>query len=114
MQKYITIRPTNGVWTVRAGGAVLAESRNALELTEGDLAPVIYFPRGDVAMAFLDTSDHSTTCPHKGVASYFDIVSKSTTLKNAVWSYEAPLDDVAEIKEHLAFNEQDGVTVEQV
>ena len=31
----ITIRKADGTWTVRAGGAILAESRNALELTEG-------------------------------------------------------------------------------
>ena len=75
---------------------------------------VIYFPRSDVAMAFLDTSSHSTTCQHKGVASYFDIVSKSNTYKNAVWSYEDPKADVARIKGHLAFAVQEGVTVEQV
>ena len=30
----ITIRKAEGTWTVRSGGAVLGESRNALELTE--------------------------------------------------------------------------------
>lgn len=114
MQNNIRIRPAGGTWVVRAGGAVIAESRNALELTEGDMPFVIYFPRSDVAMAFLDSSDHSTTCPHKGQASYFNIVSKSKTYENAVWSYESPKDDVAEIKDHLAFYVQDGVQVEQI
>ena len=114
MNKHISIRPAAGTWTVRAGGAVLAETTNALELTEGDLPFVIYFPRGDIAMAFLDESDHSTTCPHKGTASYFDVVTKSTTIKNAAWSYEDPKVDVSEIKGHLAFAVQDGVTFEQV
>ncbi|WP_439522419.1 DUF427 domain-containing protein [Marivita sp.] len=114
MQKHITIRPANGTWVVRAGGAVIAESSDALELTEGDMPFVIYFPRSDVAMAFLDHSDYQTTCPHKGTASYLDIVSKSMTYKNAVWSYVSPKPEVAEIKDHLAFWVQDGVTVEQV
>lgn len=114
MQKHITVTPASGTWTVRAGGAVIAESSNALELAEGDLPFVIYFPREDVAMAFLDASDHKTTCPHKGTASYFSIMSKSATYENAVWSYEDPKDDVAAIKNHLAFAVQDGVTVEQV
>jgi uncharacterized protein (DUF427 family) len=114
MQKHIRVRPADGTWVVRAGGAVIAESGNALELTEGDMPFVIYFPRSDVAMAFLDKSDHSTICPHKGAATYFDIVSKSMTYSNAVWSYEDPKDDVSEIKDHLAFHVQDGVTVEQV
>jgi uncharacterized protein (DUF427 family) len=114
MQKHITVRPAEGTWVVRAGGAVIAESANALELTEGDMPFVIYFPRSDVAMAFLDASAHKTTCPHKGEASYFDIVSKSKTYTNAVWSYETPNADAAEIKDHLAFGVQDGVQVERI
>lgn len=110
----ITITPAEGTWVVRAGGAVLGESPNALQLLEDGYAPVIYFPRGDIAMAFLDRSDHSTTCPHKGQASYFSIASKSKTYENAAWSYETPNDAVAAIKDHIAFYEQDGVTVEQV
>ncbi|GAA6162835.1 DUF427 domain-containing protein [Pelagimonas sp. KU-00592-HH] len=114
MGNNITIRKAEGNWTVRAGGAILGESSNALELSEGDLPPVIYFPREDIAMAFLDDSDHSTHCPKKGDASYFSIVTKSQTLKNAVWSYEAPIEDVARIKDHLAFYTGDGVTVERI
>ncbi len=110
----ITIAPATGTWVVRAGGAVLAETRDALELREDGHEPVIYFPRADIGMAFLDRSDHVTTCPHKGQASYFSIASKSTTYKNAGWSYEDPLPDVAAIKDHIAFYEQDGVNVEKI
>ena len=110
----IRIRKADGTWTVRAGGAVLAESKNALELSEGDYPAVIYFPRDDIAMAFLDETDHSTHCPHKGDASYFSIITKSQTLENAAWSYENPKDDVARIKDHLAFYASDTVAVEQI
>ncbi|MEQ8255540.1 MULTISPECIES: DUF427 domain-containing protein [Roseovarius] len=110
----ITIHKADGTWTVRAGGAVLVESRNALVLAEEGLNDVIYFPREDIAMAFLDESDHRTTCPHKGEASYFSIVTKSKTLENAAWSYEDPKSDVARIKDHLAFYSSDDVTVEKV
>lgn len=114
MNSYITIRKASGKWSVRAGGAVLVESANALELTEGDMPPVIYFPREDIAMAFLDDSDQTTHCPHKGDASYFSIVTKSKTIKNAAWSYETPKSTVAEIKDHLAFYSSDEVAVEQI
>lgn len=110
----ITIRKADGTWTVRAGGAVLVESREALELSEGDYPAVIYFPRGDIAMAFLDQTDHTTTCPKKGEATYFSIVTKSTTLENAAWSYETPIGDVERIKDHIAFYATDFVTVERV
>lgn len=114
MASDITITRAEGTWVVRAGGAVLGESADALELTEGDMPPVIYFPRDDIAMAFLDATDHSTHCPHKGDASYFSIVTKSRTLENAAWSYENPKDDVARIKDHLAFYTSDAVAVEQL
>ncbi|MEQ9257844.1 MAG: DUF427 domain-containing protein [Roseovarius sp.] len=110
----IRVRKAEGTWTVRAGGAILGESRNALELTEGDYPYVIYFPREDIAMAFLDESDHRTHCPHKGDASYFDIVTKSTTLKNAAWSYETPKEGLERIKGHLAFYATDDVAVERI
>ncbi|MFG5383458.1 DUF427 domain-containing protein [Yoonia sp. R2-816] len=103
MADHIKIRPAKGNWTVRAGGAVLGESSNALELTEGDYPSVIYFPRADIAMAFLEPSDTTSTCPHKGVASYYSIAAKSGLIKDAVWSYEDPHDGVAAIKDHLAF-----------
>lgn len=114
MSEHITIRKAPGKYSVRAGGAVLGESENALELSEGDYPPVLYFPREDIAMAFLDRTDKSTHCPHKGDASYFSIVSKSEVLENAVWSYETPLEGVARIKDHLAFYTGAKVTVERI
>ncbi|WP_375228143.1 DUF427 domain-containing protein [Roseobacter sp. S98] len=114
MAAHITIRKAEGTWSVRAGGAVLGESDNALELIEGDYPPVIYFPRDDIAMAFLDGTDKSTHCPYKGDASYFSVVTKSTTLTDVAWSYEAPIEDVARIKGHLAFYTNGDVTVEQI
>ena len=114
MADHITIRKAPGTWTVRAGGAVLGESSNALELSEGDYPFVIYFPREDIAMAFLDRTEKTTHCPHKGDATYFSVVTKSTTLENTVWSYEDPLDGVNPIKDHLAFYTGDQITVEQI
>ncbi|WP_299148801.1 DUF427 domain-containing protein [uncultured Tateyamaria sp.] len=114
MADHITIRKAPGTWTVRAGGAVLGESTQALELTEGDYPFVIYFPRDDIAMAFLDRTDKTTHCPHKGDAAYFSVVTKSQTLENMVWSYESPNEGVARIKDHLAFYVGNGIAVEQI
>ena len=111
---HIKIRKAGGTWVVRAGGAVLAETANALELTEGDHRPVVYFPRSDVAMAFLDINEQTTKCPHKGQASYFNIITKSQTLENAAWSYDDPKAAAAAIKGHLSFHGSDTVTVERV
>jgi uncharacterized protein (DUF427 family) len=114
MTGHITIRKAAGTWTVRAGGAVLGESSDALELVEGDYPPVIYFPREDIAMAFLDPSDKTSHCPHKGDARYFSVVTKSRTLKNVVWSYETPNEPAAQVRNYLAFHNVEEVTVEQI
>jgi len=114
MADHIRIRKAPGIWSVRAGGAVLGESADALELSEGDYPSVIYFPKKDIAMALLDQTDHSTHCPHKGDASYYSIASRSATYKNAAWCYETPHEAVARIKDHIAFYAGDDVTVEQL
>ena len=110
---YITVTPAKGTYSIRAGGAVLGETSNALELREGDYDPVIYVPRADVAMAFLERTDRTSHCPHKGDAAYYSVVTKSETIPDAVWTYEAPKDDVAAIGDHLAFY-PGKVTVERV
>jgi len=113
MADHITIGPAAGTWVVRAGGAVIGESADALELREGGYDPVIYFPRGDIAMAFLDATDTATHCPHKGDASYWSIIAKSGAIRDAAWSYETPKEGVAQIAGYLAFD-GNRVAVEKV
>lgn len=113
MADHIRIRTAPGTWVVRAGGAVLGESKRVQELTEGSYGPVHYFPRADIAMAMLDRTDRATTCPWKGQAGYFSIVTPDGRLDNAVWSYETPKADCAAIAGHLAFY-TDRVTIERV
>ncbi len=110
----IKIRKLDSNWVVRSGGAILGESRNVLKLSEGDYPAVIYFPREDIAMAFLDRTDKTTHCPHKGDASYYTIVNKSSRNEDAVWTYETPLEAVSPIKDHLAFYASDSVKIEQI
>ena len=114
MADHIKITKAEGRWSIRAGGAVLGESDNALYLAEGDYPVVVYIPRSDIAMAFLDRTEKSTHCPHKGDASYFSVVTKSTTLENVAWSYEEPIEGMEVIKDHLAFYSDSGVTVENI
>ncbi len=113
MAEHIKISPADGTWVVRAGGAVLGESANALELTEGQYSPVIYIPRADIAMMFLDKSDTISTCPHKGAATYYSIASNSGLIADAAWSYETPKAGMEAIAGHVAFYDTK-VDVEQV
>lgn len=109
----IKIRNAGGTWVVRAYGAVIGESTKALSLEEGAYPEVIYFPRDDIGMEFLDKSDTVTTCPHKGEATYYGISSPEGTMADAAWSYETPHEAVSKIAGHLAFY-TDKVTVEQL
>ena len=62
-----------------------------------------YIPREDVDMSLLSPTDHATYCPYKGECAYWSIPAGGERSTNAVWTYEAPYDAVAEIAGHLAF-----------
>lgn len=96
-----------------AGGAVLGESANALELSEGSHPPVIYFPREDIGMAFLEPSETTSVSQDIGTATYFSVSGPDGDIQDAAWSYEAPNDGVAAIKNHIAFH-SDRVAVEKL
>lgn len=88
---------------VSVAGRVIADTRDALTLREAHYPPVQYVPRKDVDMDLLMRAQRTTYCPYKGDASYFNIPLGGERSIDAVWSYEAPYDAVAEIKDHLAF-----------
>jgi len=85
---------------VTFNGEVIADSRDAVEMEEGDYPAVYYLPREDVKMDRLVRSSHRTYCPFKGTASYYSLKNGA---ENAVWSYEEPYDEMSVIKGRLAF-----------
>ena len=99
----ITIERNPKRVVVSIGGTVLADSRDALILREAGYPAVQYIPRRDVDMTLLERSAHSTYCPYKGDCAYFSIPLGGERAINAVWTYEAPYDAVAAIRNHLAF-----------
>ncbi len=99
----ITVEPTSGRVRVLSGGKVVADTRNALTLRESDYPPVQYIPRSDVDMQLLARTDNATYCPYKGDAAYYSVTPGGERAINAVWTYEAPYEAVASIKDHLAF-----------
>ena len=89
--------------TVRVGGRVIADTREALTLREASYPSVQYIPRRDVDMSALTRSSHTTYCPYKGDAAYYSIPVGGTRSINAVWTYETPFEATAQIKEYVAF-----------
>ena len=89
---------------VRVGDTVIAETRRGLTLREGRYPPVVYVPREDCAMDRLPRVAHSTHCPFKGDASYFDFADEgSNRVEQVAWSYEDPFDQMEALRDHLAF-----------
>ena len=99
----ITIDRNRKRVVVSIGGRVLADSRDALILREAGYPAVQYLPRKDVDMTLLERSAHATYCPYKGDCAYYSIPSGGERAINAVWTYEAPYEAVAAIRNCLAF-----------
>ena len=99
----ITIEKNPNRIKVAFNGTVIADTIRAWTLKEGPLPPATYIPREDVQMSYLEQTDHSTHCPFKGNASYFSVHVGNQIADNAVWTYETPIDAVAQIKDCLSF-----------
>ncbi len=99
----IAIEPTPARVRVELGGQVVAETTHAKIMREGTYPPVYYVPRADVCAELLAKTDHASTCPYKGQASYYTITAGGRVAENAIWSYETPYDECAAIKEYMAF-----------
>ncbi|MGH7897562.1 MAG: DUF427 domain-containing protein [Candidatus Binatia bacterium] len=86
-------------------GTVVAESKRC-EVVEGNQ----YFPPDAIRREHLRESSTHTTCPWKGVASYYDVVVDGEVNKDAAWYYPDPKPAAANVKDHVAFWR--GVTVD--
>ena len=79
-------------------GAILAESEDTIVIDGNH-----YFPRQSINRAYFKPSQHHTTCPWKGVASYYDIQVGGKTNANAAWYYPDPSAAASEIENYVAF-----------
>lgn len=77
---------------------VIANS-NQTKIVEGNH----YFPKESVDMKLLHETSLHTTCPWKGVASYYTVIIGNEKNENAAWFYPAPKEAASEIKDHIAF-----------
>ena len=88
---------------VMLGGETIACSTRVMLMRETRHIPVYYFPRDDVRTEAMTRTDHSSFCPFKGDASYWSIEAGGKTAENAVWSYQNPFAETAQIKDAMAF-----------
>ncbi len=83
----------------------LAESEQTV-VVEGNH----YFPPDSICRERFRESQTHTSCPWKGIASYYDVLAGSEINKDAAWYYPEPKEGAANIKDHIAFWK--GVTVQ--
>lgn len=77
---------------------VIAESDDTV-IVEGNH----YFPADSVKQDLLSDSTHHTTCPWKGLASYYNVSVNGETNTNAAWYYPEPKDAAKNITGRVAF-----------
>jgi uncharacterized protein (DUF427 family) len=85
---------------------VLAESDRTIEV-EGNQ----YFPSDAIKTEYFRPSDQHTTCPWKGLASYYNLEVNGKSNPNAAWYYPEPKPAAKQITGYVAFWK--GVKVEK-
>lgn len=69
--------------------------------------PAYYLPRNSISDSFklIQVPSKASLCEWKGRATYWDIQNSSTgeTVKDKVWSYEAPTPAFTEIRGYVSF-----------
>ena len=79
-------------------GQILAESNNTIIVENNH-----YFPPASINKSLFVNSDTTSTCPWKGIASYYTIIVNNRENQDAAWYYPAPKEAAAEIKDYVAF-----------
>ncbi len=79
-------------------GAVIAESEDVV-VADG----YSYFPRDAVRPDVLAPSDHTSTCPWKGQASYYAVLVEGQRNPDAAWEYRDPKPAAAAVRDRIAF-----------
>jgi uncharacterized protein (DUF427 family) len=77
---------------------VIAESEDTV-LVEGNH----YFPEESLKREFITFSNHKSSCPWKGQASYYSLVVNGELNTDAVWYYPDPKTEAEMVRGRVAF-----------
>ena len=62
-----------------------------------------YFPASALNREFVQFSNHRSSCPWKGQASYYSLIVNGDLNPDAAWYYADPKEAAANIKGYVAF-----------
>ena len=79
-------------------GETIAESNDTIVVENNH-----YFPKDSVKADYLTDSSTHSTCPWKGLASYYSLSVDGKTNTDAAWYYPDPKAAASQIKDRVAF-----------
>jgi uncharacterized protein (DUF427 family) len=62
-----------------------------------------YFPESSLNRDYVTFSNHKTSCPWKGQASYYSLIVDGELNQDAVWYYPQPKSEASMVKDRVAF-----------
>ena len=99
--------------TVQIAGETVADSTRTTMLFETYLPTRYYVPRDDVRMDLLHSTNTTSVCAYKGIASYWTARIDDTVLADVAWSYPHPHNYATAVKDLVSFfNERVDITVD--
>jgi uncharacterized protein (DUF427 family) len=85
------------------GGQTVAETTQAQFLFETNMPTRYYFPKQDVRIDLLETSESQSVCPYKGNAVYWSARIGDEKHEDVVWSYPNPKPNCPHIEGLMCF-----------
>lgn len=76
--------------TIRLGGTLIADTRDAVRVLETSHPPVYYLPIADFVPGALADGAGASFCEFKGAARYLDVRGGATVREGAAWNYPHP------------------------
>ncbi|MEZ5560348.1 MAG: DUF427 domain-containing protein [Pseudomonadales bacterium] len=99
----VDIAPADARLRILVGGQAIADTREALLVTETRHRPVWYLPMADVDAGVIRATETSTYCPFKGHASYWTVQVGDQVLEDVLWGYQDPYQECEPLRGYVSF-----------
>ena len=96
------LEPVEQQIIIRHAVELIAQSDRAYRVLETHHAPTYYLPVDDI-LATLKPVSGNTFCEWKGVAHYFDLITRQGVVSRAAWTYEDPSQTFTPISGYISF-----------
>ncbi len=88
--------------TIRLGGVLIADTRDAVRVLETSHPPVFYLPMADFVAGALEDAEGYSFCEFKGRARYLDVRGGDAVAEGAAWNYARPAPGFESLTDRVA------------